>query len=85
MGPVTPAGEQERALVGGLRAEGQSVRGGEVALASVHQGYTGEAPAAAAAQGITLAVVRLPEARRGFVLLPRRPGAPLAQLRLLAM
>jgi transposase len=39
----------------------------------VDQGYTGEAPATAAADhGIQLAVVKLPEAKRGFVLLPRR-------------
>jgi hypothetical protein len=39
----------------------------------VDQGYTGEAPAAAAAaHGIRLEVVKLPEAKRGFVLLPRR-------------
>jgi transposase len=38
-----------------------------------NQGYTGERPArAAAAHGIALNVVRLPEAKRGFVLLPRR-------------
>jgi transposase len=43
------------------------------ALAYVDQGYTGEATAeAAAAEGIALHVVELPEAKRGFVLLPRR-------------
>ena len=37
------------------------------------QGYTGEAPAQAAAQhGIHLEVVKLPEAKKGFVLLPKR-------------
>ncbi len=37
------------------------------------QGYTGEEPAAAAnARGIRLEVVKLPAAKRGFVLLPRR-------------
>lgn len=37
------------------------------------QGYTGEVPAQAAqAQGIQLEVVRLPEAKHGFVSLPRR-------------
>ena len=37
------------------------------------QGYEGERPAeAAAAHGIRLEVVKLPEAKRGFVLLPRR-------------
>ena len=37
------------------------------------QGYTGErAEAAAAEHGIRLKVVKLPKAKRGFVLLPRR-------------
>jgi transposase len=44
-----------------------------VDLAYVDQGYTGEAPREAArAEGIALHVVRAPEAKRGFVLLPRR-------------
>jgi transposase len=39
----------------------------------VDQGYTGEVAAdAAVAEGIALNVVKLPEAKRGFVLLPRR-------------
>ena len=42
-------------------------------LAYVDQGYTGERSAqAAAAHGITLEAVKLPKAKRGFVLLPRR-------------
>ena len=70
---VTPAGEQERAQVGALLAEVQAVTSGEVELAYVDQGDTGAAPAMEAAeQGVTLEVVRLPEAKRGFVLLPRR-------------
>jgi transposase len=70
---VTPAGEQERAQVGELLMDVQAVTSGEVELAYVDQGYTGETPATAAAeQGITLEVVKLPEAKRGFVLLPRR-------------
>jgi transposase len=37
------------------------------------QGYTGEQAAQdAAAEGIQLEVVKLPQAKRGFVLLPRR-------------
>lgn len=44
---------------------------GEVAF--VDRGYTGEVPAGvAAAEGIRLAVVKLPEAKRGFILVPRR-------------
>jgi transposase len=70
---VTPANEQERAQVAALAAAVQDVTGETVELAFVDQGYTGEDPAAdAAAHGIRLHVVKLPEAKRGFVLLPRR-------------
>ena len=70
---VTPANAQDRAQVGELAAALQAATGERVELAFVDQGYTGEQPAAeAAAHGIELAVVKLPEARRGFVLLPRR-------------
>ena len=70
---VTPANEQERAQVGLLAEAVQEVTGQTVELAFVDQGYTGEEPAAAAAgHGIQLEVIRLPEAKRGFVLLPRR-------------
>jgi transposase len=70
---VTPADGQERAQVGQLAAAVQEVTGDTVELAFVDQGYAGErAEVAAAAHGIHLAVVQLPEAKRGFVLLPRR-------------
>jgi transposase len=70
---VTPASEQERAQVAELAAAVQEVTGEHVELAYIDQGHTGEAAAdAAAEQGIRLAVVKLPEAKRGFVLLPRR-------------
>jgi transposase len=73
---ITPANEQERAQVAELAALVQQVTGQTVELAWVDQGYTGEEPAAAAAaQGIQLEVVKLPEAdgpKKGFVLLPRR-------------
>ena len=70
---VTSANEQERAQVEALARGVQEVTGEEVALAYVDQGYTGEEPAVeAAARGIQLAVVELSEAKRGFVLLPRR-------------
>lgn len=70
---VTPADEQDRAQVGKLAASVQEVRGGSVELASVDQGCTGEKPVqAAATHGIRLEVVKLPEAKRGCVLLPRR-------------
>ena len=69
---VTPANEQDRAQVGKLASAIQEVTGEHVELAFVDQGYTGEAPAqAASSQGIRLEVVRLPQAKRGFVLLPR--------------
>jgi transposase len=70
---VTPADVDERAEVAALAQEVQAVTGGTVELAYVDQGYTGEAAATgAAAAGIALEVVRLPEAKHGFVLLPRR-------------
>jgi transposase len=70
---VTPADEQDRAQVARLAAAVQEVTGESVELAFVDQGYTGEAAAeSAAAHGLRLEVVKLPEAKRGFVLLPRR-------------
>lgn len=70
---VTPANEQERAQVETLAEAVQDVTDGHVELAWVDQGYTGEEPAQAAQeQGITLEIFKLPEAKRGFVLLPRR-------------
>ena len=70
---VTPANEQERAQVADLIQEVQEVTGGSVKAAFVDQGYTGEEPAAEAAQrGVELIVIKLQEAKRGFVLLPRR-------------
>ena len=56
-----------------LAAAVQEETGETVELAYVDQGYTGDSPAAdAAAHGIALEVVKLPEAKHGFVLLPRR-------------
>jgi len=70
---VTPASDQERAQVGAVADAVQEATGHTVELAWVDQGYSGEAPAEAAeARGIELAVVRLPAAKKGFVLLPRR-------------
>ncbi len=70
---VTPANEQERAQVATLAASVQEATGDHVEVAFVDQGYTGaEAEAAAAEHGIRLEVVKLPEAKKGFVLLPRR-------------
>ena len=51
----------------------QEATGESVELAYVDQGYSGEAAdEEAQAYGIQLEVVKHPEARRGFVLLPRR-------------
>ena len=70
---VTAADAQDRAQVAKLAADVQAATGDSVELAFVDQGYTGGQPAEdAAANGIELSVVRLSEAKRGFVLLPRR-------------
>lgn len=86
---VTPANAQDRAQVGELAERVQAATGERVEVAFVDQGYTGAPAAAAAAQGIRLEVVKLPEAKRGFVLLPRRwvverSNAWLARFRRLA-
>ncbi len=70
---VTPADEQDRAQVGELARQVQQITEENVELAYVDQGYTGEAAEEAAAKhGIQLEVVKHTEAKRGFVLLPRR-------------
>ena len=70
---VTPANEQERAQVAHLAEQVQEVTGEAVEVAFVDQGYTGEQAAEdAASHGIRLEVVKLPTAKHGFVLLPRR-------------
>ncbi len=70
---VTAANEQDREQVGKLAREVQKQTGKSVELAYVDQGYTGNAAADAARKHkIELAVVKLPEAKHGFVLLPRR-------------
>jgi len=70
---VTAASEQDRAQVEHLAEAVQDATGQSVELAYVDQGYTGDTAAdAAAGHGIKLQVVKLPEAKRGFVLLPKR-------------
>jgi transposase InsO family protein/transposase len=70
---VPAANEQERAPVADLVQQVQAITGGHVEVAFADQGYTGEEPAAQAAeQGVRLVVVKLEEAKRGFVWLPRR-------------
>ncbi len=72
---ITPADEQERAQVQelALAQQVQQATGNTVKLAFADQGYTGkDAAAAASAEGIELQVVKLCEAKKGCVLLPRR-------------
>jgi transposase len=70
---VTPADAQERDQVFELAAQVQEATGQSVSLAFVDQGYTGDQAAADAANhGIRLEVVKHTEAKKGFVLLPRR-------------
>ena len=70
---VSAANENERAHVAELLANVQVATGESVQVAYVDQGYNGEVAAAVAAEhGISLQVVSLPEAKKGFVLLPRR-------------
>lgn len=70
---VTPANEQDRAQVEELAHQVQEVTAQSVEVAFVDQGYTGEEPAKTAeAEGMRLEVIKLPEAKKGFVLLPRR-------------
>jgi transposase len=70
---VTAANEQDRAQVADLSKALQAATGQNIQFAFVDQGYTGDKPAAAAAeQGIHLEVVKHHEAKHGFVLLPRR-------------
>jgi len=70
---VTPANAQDREQVAILAEAVQEATGQTVEVAYVDQGYTGPTARDAAAQhGIDLVVVKLAEAKRGFVLLPRR-------------
>ena len=70
---VTPADERERAQVQRLSEDVQQATGPSVKLGWTDQGYTGEVAAGAAKDnGIDLQIVKLPEAKKGFVLLPRR-------------
>jgi transposase len=70
---VTAADQQDRTQVEHLAQQVQAVTGESVEVAFVDQGYTGpQAEQEAIAHGIRLQVVKLPQARRGFVLLPRR-------------
>ncbi len=70
---VTPANVDDRTEVGKLVDAVQQATGESVELIYVDQGYTGQnAAEAAKAQGVELCVVKLAEAKKGFVLLPKR-------------
>jgi transposase len=70
---VTAADEQDRAQVEKLAEAVQEITGDAIELAYVDQGYTGDNAAQAAEKhGVRLEVVKHTEAKRGFVLLPRR-------------
>lgn len=70
---VTPANEGDREQVQQLAQAVQKATGHNVQLAYADAGYTGEkASEAAEGEGIRLEVIKLPDAKRGFVLLPRR-------------
>ena len=70
---VTPADASDREHVAAVAHAVQAITGAHVQLGYVDQGYTGQAAAdAAASHGIRLEVVKHTEAKRGFVLLPRR-------------
>jgi transposase len=70
---VTPANEQDRAQVGVLCERMQELTGESINLMYADQGYTGEEVFdEVAGHKIILEVVKLPEAKKGFVLLPRR-------------
>lgn len=70
---VTPANHDDRAEMDRLAEAIQIATDQSVELAYADQGYTGDRAATAAKdQGIALEVVKLPEAKRGFVVLPRR-------------
>ena len=70
---VTPANQQDRDQVQQLAQQVQAVTGDRVEVAFVDEGYTGEKAAQAAqGEGIRLEVIKLPDVKHGFVLLPRR-------------
>ena len=70
---VTSANVDGRAELGKLADAVQQATGENVELIYVDQGYTGEKAAEAAkAQGVELCVVKLAEAKKGFVLSPKR-------------
>ena len=70
---VTPANEQDRAQVAQLAEQEQDVTDASAEVASVDQGDIGDrAKQDAADHGMQLEVVKRPQAKKGFVRLPRR-------------
>ena len=70
---ATPANEQDRSQADKLVQAVQDETCASVEIAFVDQGYTSDTAANEAGEhGVALHVVKLPEAKRGFVLLPRR-------------
>lgn len=70
---VSPVSEQEQEYVRELAQAVQEGTGESVELAYVYQGYTGERAAEEEkAFGMRWEIVKYEEAKRGFVLLPRR-------------
>jgi transposase len=70
---VTPANAGDRGEAGHLTRAVQIATSENVELAFTDQGYNGpNAASAAEANGIERIVVKPPEAKKGFVLLPRR-------------
>jgi transposase len=70
---VTLDNVQEREQVQPFATASQIATGEHVELIDVGQGYTGDSPAEVAAiEGIELHVIKLLDAKHGFVLLPRR-------------
>ncbi len=70
---VTPVSAEDHGEAKRLARTVQAVTNNTIELGWVDQGYTGaRAINAAARHGIALEVVKLPEAKRGFVLLLRR-------------
>jgi len=74
---VTAADAQDRAQVAELTEQMQGITGGTVEIAFADQGYSGQQAADdAASQGIQRQIVKLADAKHGFVLLPRHWVAP---------
>ena len=69
---VTPANEQDRDHMQQLTQKIQEVTGEPVEVAFADEGYTGEKAAQAAeGEGSRLEVIKLPDVKKSFVLLPR--------------